>query len=186
MRQLDARWGPDRSTVEVLRDGETLVSHPVEYSRRTHAWIKLGGNGKTQHGGIGVISSLRNGCFRALTGCGRCEERCYREEGDLLSGCYADVSTHAMIRWTKAGGSVIHNGHKPGTEGFFHVHLPRDGDYAIDGVKIVRVDSESASSCMSLALGLTQDWASANPGVVFAGISANHFRVPAEQLRRAA
>lgn len=187
MRQLQAAWSEDGKAVVVSRDGEELLRHPVEFVHRNHSWYKPDGNAKTAHGGIGILSCLSNGCFRSLTGCGRCTERCYAEPGRCQSGCYADLTAHAMIRWN-SGFSVVHNGYRPGTEGFFHVYLPKTGSYDLSksGTRIFRVDSESATSCMSLALGITQRWAEANPTVKFTGISSNYFHVPDSMLDWAA
>ena len=186
MKQLTAVWSEDHTHALISRDGEPLASLPATISRHTHAWMKPDGNGKTAHGNVGVLSSIRNGCFRELTGCGRCSERCYKEAGKLQSGCYADCTTFAMIRWN-SGFSVIHNGYQPGTEHFFSLTLPKNGyDLSMYPTKIYRVDSESATSCMSLALGLTQRWAQANPGIKFTGISSDYFRVPNDMLEWAA
>lgn len=183
MKQLHAKWTKDRKFVRIISDGKVLVKHPVEYSARSKSWMKPKGNGKTQFGNIGVIGGLRNGCFRALTQCGRCDQRCYFDEGKKNSGCYADSSLHAMMR-RHAGFSVIHNGYKKGTEGFFHIHCPKDGNHSLSQyqAKYWRVDSESGTSCMSLALGLTQTWAEANPDKFFIGISSNYFYVSDDKL----
>lgn len=187
MKQLEANWSDEGRSVVVSRDGVELVRHPVEFVTRNHSWYKPDGNAKTQHGGIGILSCLSNGCFRSLTGCGRCSERCYNQPGVKQSGCYADLTAHAMIRWN-TGFSVIHNGAKPGTEGYFHVYLPKNGSYDLSksGTRVFRVDSESATSCMSLALGITQRWAAANPTVKFTGISSDYFHVPDSMLDLAA
>ena len=187
MKQLKAVWSADGNHALISREGQVVASLPAVESRHTHAWVKPDGNGKTSHGNIGVVSSLRNGCFRKLTGCGRCDERCYYEPGKLQSGCYADCTTFAMIRWN-TGFSVIHNGAEPGTEKYFSLTLPKGGDYSLARypTKIYRVDSESSTSCLSLSLGLTQRWAEANPNITFTGISSDYFRVPAAMLRRAA
>jgi hypothetical protein len=187
VRQLQAAWSEDGEAVVISRDGEDLLRHPVEFVNRNHSWYKPNGNAKTAHGGIGILSCLSNGCFRSLTGCGRCTERCYAEPGRCQSGCYADLTAHAMIRWN-SGFSVIHNGYHPGTEGFFHVRLPKNGSYDLSkyGTRIFRVDSESATSCMSLALGITQKLAEANPRIKFTGISSDYFHVPDSMLEWAA
>lgn len=187
LKQLDAAWSEDGTAVVVSRDGEELLRHPVDFVHRNHSWYKPDGNGKTSHGRLGILSCLSNGCFRSLTGCGRCDQRCYLEPGVKQSGCYADLTAHAMIRWN-TGFSVIHNGVKPGTEGYFHVYLPKNSNYDLSksGTKLFRVDSESSTSCMSLALGITQRWAEANPKLKFTGISSDYFHVPDAMLDRAA
>jgi len=187
MRQLTAAWSEDGKHAVISRGDEVLVKHPVRFSGHNHSWVKPSGNGKTAYGGVGVVSAVRNGCFRKLTGCSKCTERCYKEEGKLQSGCYADVTTFAMIRWN-SGFSVIHNGAEPGTEHFFSLTLPKNGNYDLSKypTKIYRVDSESSTSCLSLALGLTQRFAEANPNTFFTGISSDYFWVPADMLEWAA
>jgi hypothetical protein len=71
MRQLTAEFTEGEDVVRVSRMGETLIDHPVEYVNRSQSWLKPRGNGKTQHGKIGIISNLKQGCFRIATGCDR-------------------------------------------------------------------------------------------------------------------
>lgn len=189
MKQLTAEF-VDEGTVRVSRVGVPLIDHPVEYVNRSQSWIKPRGNGKTEHygnTGLGIINCLRNGCFRSCMDFERSDVPCYQDEGDHMTGCYAQLSTFAMIRWN-SGFSVIHNGVQPGTEEFFRIMLPKNGDYSLARypTRVWRVDSESSTACMSLALGLTQRWARANPDRVFTGISSDYFYVSDERLRETA
>lgn len=190
MRQLQAAWSEDGKAVVVSRDGEELLRHPVEKSRRTHSWLKPGGNGKLSsfgRTGIGVLNTVRNGCFRALTGCDRCDVPCYTEEGVSQSGCFSQNTAFAMLRWGE-GFNVIHNGYIPGTERFLSVHVPKDGnlDLSMYPCRVWRVASESSTACFDLSLGMTQGWARRNPDRVFAAVSSAYFRVPDERLAEAA
>lgn len=187
MEQLTASWSRDRHLAEISDGAGILARIPVDYSTHNHSWVKPKGNGKTEHGKIGIISCLRNGCFRFYTGCERCNERCYLEPDKKQSGCYADCTTFAMIRWN-TGFSVIHNGVKPGTEQYFSLTLPKNNNYDLSRypTRIYRIDSESSTSCLSLSLGITQRFAAANPGVKFTGISSDYFRVPEHMLEWAA
>lgn len=188
MQQLTATWSADGTHALISRGAESLAEHPVTFSRRTHSWLKPDGNGKVAHygsSGMGVVNFVRNGCFRKLTGCERCGDSCYSD--GPRTGCFADLTAHAAIR-KNSGFSVVHNGIEPGTENFFSLTLPRDGnlDLSMFPQKVWRIDSESSTSCLSLALGLTQGIAEANPDKIMTGISSDYFFVPAAQLRRAA
>ena len=188
MRQLTAVWSEDGAHALISRDGELLVEHPVTFSNRTHSWLKPHGNGKVAHygsSGMGVVNFVRNGCFRSATDVERCSDSCYSD--GPRTGCFADLTAHAAIR-KNSGFSVVHNGLIPGTENFFSLMLPKDGNLNLSMFpqKVWRIDSESSTSCLSLALGLTQAVAEANPNKIMTGISSDYFFVPAAQLRRAA
>jgi hypothetical protein len=187
MRQLTAAWSEDGKHAVISRGDEVLVKHPVTFSGRTHSWLKPG-NGKLAHygsSGIGVLNFVRNGCMRGYAGVERAEDSCYSDGPG--TGCFAGLTTHAAIR-KNSGFSIVANGVAPGTEKFFVLTLPRNGnlDLSMFPQKVWRVDSESSSSCLSLALGLTQRVAEANPDKVITGISSDYFFVPDAQLRRAA
>ena len=190
MKQLDAVWSEGGDAVIVSRRGEELVRHPVTFSRRTHSWLKHQSNGKlATYGvtGIGVLNTIRNGCFRALTCCQKCDRPCYTEDGVTQSGCFSQNTAFAMLRW-KQGFNIISNGYTPGTEGFLSIHQPKDGNYdlSIYRPKIWRVASESSTACLDLSLGMTQCWAASNPNKIFAAVSSCYFRVSSHMLRRAA
>lgn len=189
MRQLTATWSADGTHALIQRDGELLASLPVTFSRRTHSWLKPNGNRKLETfgaSGIGVLNTARNGCMRGLVGCERGESACYAEDGVLQSGCFAQTTAFAMIRWN-SGFDITLNGYKPGTENFFSLTLPKDGNYDLSMYRprIFRCDSESSTSCLTLSLGTVQRWAAANPDKIFSTVCSAYFRVPAARLREA-
>ena len=188
MKTLNARWSSDAKHVVISKGGTDLTKHPVEFVPRSNTWLKPDGNAKLRHhGSMGVVSSLSGGCFRALTGFERSNEACYTQYGNKWSGCYANHSVFATLN-SKKGFDVTSNGWKRGTKGFFHVWLPRDDAYDLSryASKLWRMDSETSTICLSLALGITQRWAEANPDKKFVGISSDFFQVSVDMLRWAA
>jgi hypothetical protein len=183
--QLEAQWVGNK--VRISRDGVRLVDVQSKTVTRGKDWLKLG-NGKTE-GMVGIISCLAGGCFRSCTGFTRCTESCY-SKADGSCGCYADATLHAEFRKSpkhfKIPYSVIWNGVQPGTESWFKVKVPKSFDLSMYPRKVWRVDSETSTSCLSLALGLTQRFAEANPTKLFMGISSAYFHVPDEMLEWAA
>lgn len=187
MQQLNATWDVDGKYVLISRDGDVLVRHPVTFSYRGKNWLKDGGNGKTStfgHAGIGILNSVRNSCFRSLVQCDKCDRACYSEEGSRQSGCFAQTNTFSMLRWN-SGFNIILNGVTPGTEKFFSVHKPKSGNYDLSSFRsrIFRCDSESSTSCLSLSLGMIQEWARHNPRKIFSAISSAYFKVSDERLQ---
>jgi len=161
----------------VVRDGggRFAANIPVEWGvQKSSRWFKPGGNAKTQ-GVMGILSLLRGGCFRSLSEFERSEEECY-------GNCYANDSVYS--RMTK-GFNICRNGIN-GAPGF-HVSTPLNWELKKKGYpKIWRCDSESSTSCLSLAIGFTQRWAQANPDKWFVGISSDYFHVPDIMLEWAA
>jgi len=184
--QLEAEWIDDK--VVISRDGVVVVETPVIHVGRGKDWFKPEGNSKTD-GMVGIISCLSGGCFRALTGFGRCNEACYSKPNGR-GGCYANLTLHAEFRKSKKHFqnpyNVIYNGLMPGTEPWFKVKIPRSFDLSMHGRKVWRIDSETSTSCFSLALGITQRFAEANPGKIMTGISSDYFHVPDDMLDWAA
>lgn len=184
---LKATWlDPFHVLVSGL-DGERLAEIPV-----TRPWkkddlryvLKHDGNTKTE-GVIGIVNMISQGCFRAYTGFPQSDRACYVDENGG-GGCYADLTRHAVVR-KPSGFSVIHNGVHPGTEAWFKIQVPRELTVPEDiRTPIYRVDSETADGSMSLALGLVQDFAEANPSRKVTTISSAYFDVSDEQLLRAA
>lgn len=184
--QLEASWVDGE--VRISRDGVRLVDVPVQDVTKGKDWIKPEGNSKTE-GMVGIISCLSGGCFRAATGFGRCNEACYCKT-DGSGGCYANASLHAEFRKSRKHFenpyNVIYNGLMSGTESWFKVKIPRSFDLSMFSRKVWRVDSETSTSCLSLALGLTQRFAEANPRKIMTGISSDYFHVPDDMLDWAA
>jgi len=179
--QLTAGWKDD--AVEIMRDGIRIARVPVEGVNKDARWFKPRGNTKTL-GVTGIISGLSGGCFRAATGFGKCTQACYRRE-DGKGGCFANLTVHANLRRAAHNPvpfDVIYNGLFPGTESWFHVRVPKSHDLSRYSRKVWRVDSETSTSCLSLALGMTQEWAEANPSKIFTGISSDYFHVPDDML----
>lgn len=186
---LKAIW-LDPFHVEIRNsENEKIAEIPVNRGLRTKKdleWVlKHDGNIKTS-GVVGIVNMLSQGCFRAYTGYPQSGMACYSEDGRKNSGCYANQTRHAQVRWGR-GFDVIHNGALSGTEEFFKIKIPEDLEIPSEiPTKIYRVDSETADGSMSLALGLVQDFAAANPGRKVTTISSAYFEVPPEQLARAA
>lgn len=185
--QLNAQWlGTDG--VRIGRDGVRLVDVPVKSVTKGKDWIKPFGNEKTE-AMVGIISCLAGGCFRAATGFGRCSSACYCKE-DGSGGCYSNATLHAEFRknpkYNLNPYNVIYNGYMPGTESWFKVKVPKSFDLSMYPRKVWRVDSETSTSCLSLALGLTQRFAEANPSKIMTGISSDYFFVPNDMLDWAA
>ena len=185
---LEATWATDEQTMLITAPGRDPVSLPVEHGVTAHlAWLKPHGNSKTQHGGIGIVNTLNGGCFRSLLPFERSDLPCYADGVDPCSGCYADQTLCA--RFARARGddfAVGSNGITPATQRYFHARTPSKWTLDRYPARYWRVDSESSTACLSMALGLTQRWAEANPKKIFTGISSDHFHVPAPMLRRAA
>lgn len=184
--QLTAGWQGD--SVHIMRDGVRIADVPARSVGKSADWFKPHGNVKTD-GMVGILSCLSGGCFRAATGFGRCNEACYcRQDG--RGGCYANLTLHAEFRkhpkYFETPYNVIYNGYMPGTESWFRVKVPRSWDLSNYPRKVWRIDSETSTSCLSLALGLTQRFAEANPGKVMTGIASDYFFVPDDMLDWAA
>lgn len=181
--QLEARWAEE--TIEVVRNGNVLANIPFSLVTKDKSWLKPNGNGKTE-GMVGMISCLAGGCFRSATGFGKCDQACYcRPDGK--GGCYANLTIHAEFRKGKeVPYNVIYNGLLPGTESWFKVKVPKNYDLSMYPRRNWRVDSETSTACLSLALGLMQRFAEANPSKRFTGISSDYFFVPDEALSWAA
>lgn len=183
--QLEAGWVDGK--VRISRDGVRLVDVPVQTVTKGKDWLKLE-NRKTE-GMVGIISCLAGSCFRAGTGFGRSNEACY-SKADGSGGCYANATLHANFRkspkFFKHPFNVVTNGLLPGTESWFKVKVPKNYDLSMFPRKVWRVDSETSTSCLSLALGMTQRWAEANPAKIMTGISSDYFHVPDDMLDWAA
>lgn len=184
---LRAEW-MDPFHVSVISGTEVLAELPVERGLRTkddlRYVLKHDGNTKTA-GVIGIVNMISQGCFREYVGYPQSGVSCY-SDGTPGSGCYANATRHAEVR-RKDGFDVIHNGVHPGTEGFFRIRVP-EVMAVPEGVptRIYRVDSETADGSMSLALGLVQDFAEANPSRKVTTISSAYFDVPDSEVARAA
>ena len=184
---LNADW--DGDTVVVSRDGEEQGRFKARRKLRSDKRF-IDYNAKTK-GVVAMIKDLQYWCGRSLTGFDRCELPCYAD--DESPGCYANFTMHAMFKRNQGFG-VEYNGFKPGTEDFGFVQLPKYDDYDLAPAKkrlginrgIFRVDSETADASASLALGLQQRWAAANPNDWFVSISSNYYHVSDEMVTWAA
>jgi len=185
---LQIRWVEDgvaavyKAGVEVGRfvARRTLVTDPhyVDFNAKTA-------------GVVAMVKDLQYWCGRSLTGFERCDVPCYAD--DSSPGCYANATQHALFLKNK-GFCVTRNGFAPGTETYGYMQLPKYDSYDLTPAKrrlgrtrmIFRVDSETSDASASLALGLMQRWAEANPRDWFVAISSNYFHVPDDMLTWAA
>jgi hypothetical protein len=184
---LTAEWlTPD--LVVIKRAGVPVAYVPVERLALTETFHK-DGNRKTR-GEFPVTKSITQGCFRILTGFERCDQPCY-SDGSPESGCFANHNKYAGFRRTQGPYNVIFNGV---LNDDVRIRLPKNGGDLgrllgprQDGQPhTVRIDAESADGSLSLALGVAQSWAEANPNVYFTTIASMYFSPSDEVLRWAA
>lgn len=196
--QLTATWilqngkasnlaGPtdDVKGIRVSRGRKVLATLEAERYPKNAQLVKARGNKKTESV-LGMVKSLAGCCFRAGTGFEKCETACYTDEKGC-GGCYANHTLYAVLNKNR-GYNVVHNGLRPGTEEFAHIRLPINNNYSLDrwGTRLWRVDSETADASLSIALGITQQWARANSGKTFTAISSDYFFCPDSRLRELA
>lgn len=186
MPQLKAQW-INTETIRIFSgvySNDVIAIIPVKRVNPSQDLIKPMGNVKT-HSVIGMLNSCSGGCFRGATGFDKCGLPCYAD-AEGKGGCYANSTVYATFR-RKSGYDVIYNGIFPRNASYFALKLPKHS-YSLSAykTKIWRVDSETSDLSLSMALGIAQKWAAANPDKKFTGISSNYFFVPNEQLREAA
>ena len=133
-----------------------------------------------------MVTSLSQGCFRALTGFPNSHLPCYASDENPWEGCYANHTRHALCKRNKSF-NVIDNGTTEENAAYFNVRLPSNG-FSLARYRMPnwRVDSETSCGSLSLAAEIIHEWAEANPEKSFTTISSGYFFVPAASLRRAA
>lgn len=176
--QLEVRWLG--SHVQVCKAGTVIARVPVRRAKRSDtSFIKGSGNSKTR-GWMGILSSCSHGCLRRAVGFPGTAVSCYTGP-DGEGGCYC---SHFACNQRAAfqGSDVIANGL---VNDILRITLPADGDASLGdlipkdrrgGVMTWRVDCESSTGDLSIALGLLQVWAESNTDQSFATICSNHVR----------
>jgi len=176
--QLEVRWLG--SHVQVLKAGTVVAHVPVRRAKRSDkSFINGSGNSKTR-GWMGMLNSCSHGCLRRAVGFPGTDLSCYTGP-DGNGGCYC-WSFACNQRAEFQGSDVTANGL---VNDILRITLPADGDASLgdlipkgrkDGVMTWRVDCESSTGDLSIALGLLQVWCETNPDQSFATICSDHFR----------
>lgn len=142
--------------------------------------VKPDGNTKTE-GVVGIINDLANGCFRSLTGFGKSDVPCYADAAMGEAGCYANLTIYANLHRSR-GYDVVSNGID---NDFMSVKIPKGG-FSLEkwrGTRrLWREASETSDSSLAISLGLTRQWAEANPWAKIIGISSNYFEPAGSEL----
>lgn len=177
--QLEARWLSPH-VVQLVRAGVPIAHVRVRRTARSDdSLIKASGNTKTL-GAMGILSSCSHGCDRRGTGLPGCELSCYTDARGK-NGCYCDDFACNMRKEFK-GSTIIANGLINEIQ---RITLPLDGDPRLDDrvpadrvgdIMTWRVDCESSTGDLSIALGLLQRWCESNPTQRFTTICSHHFR----------
>lgn len=170
--QLEALWAtPD--LVELRKAGVTIRHLAVRrLPAVAHEIIKPAGNTKTGTW-CGVLNTISQGCLRTATGLAGTDTACYVAP-DNACGCFANES--------KVAGRSRHIGFDVARNGLVNdallIRLPKSGSRSLTRYDqdLWRVDSESADGCLSVALGLLQGWAEANPQAWFFTICSHAAR----------
>lgn len=185
---LEAEWVTTDLAV-IKRAGVPLAYAPVERLPLSQI-VKKNGNRKTD-GEFVIINSIKDACYRALTGFERCDLPCY-SDGSADSGCYGNYSEWAHQPENVAKNfNVIHNGVLNDLGG---IRIPTNGGdlgrllgTRPDGQPHkARTDAETADGSLSLALGIVQSWAEQNPDVHFMSIASMYVRPSDAMLEWAA
>lgn len=167
---LKAAWSSDGNVI--ITAGERKIEIPAKVVPVGQI-VKPDGNTKTE-GVVGIINDLANGCFRSLTGFGKTDVPCYADASMGEAGCYANLTIYANLHRSR-GYDVVSNGID---NDFMNIKVPKGG-YSLEkwrGTRrLWREASETSDSSLAIALGLTREWASANPWAKIIGISSNYF-----------
>lgn len=172
---LRASWNDD-GTVSVKGGIKDIV---VPVKRVTVSQIvKPEGNAKTE-GVVGIINDFAHGCFRSLTGFEKSDLPCYADPATGETGCYAGETIFANLRKSR-GYDVVSNGID---NDFMTIKIPKNDNFSLEKwrgtTRFWREASETSDSSLAISLGLTWQWARANPWAKIIGISSNYFE-PAE------
>lgn len=157
--QLEASWvSPD--LVELRKAGTPMLHLSVERCPPIAGGI-IYPHGNTKTGTeCGIVNTISQGCLRAATGLPGTHEACYVGP-DNPHGCFANYTRvaqrHSSLHFDVARNGLVND--------CLRIRLPKSGrrslaEYDQD---LWRVDSESADGSLSIALGLLQSWAEANP-----------------------
>jgi hypothetical protein len=189
--QLEADWDGD-DWVTFSRHGVPLVQVPVLPTRQSdRSFTKPGGNRKCA-GVAGVANACGGGCGRILTGFHGCQRPCFSDVNGL-GGCYGNCTEFARQHANQQRlYNVVSNG---AVNACLKIRVPQDGDFTLPTPHLLdpltqpalyRVDGESTTGDLSIALGLFQRFAWANPDLRLFTFCANYFRPGDAQLEELA
>ena len=177
--QLEAGW-LDAHVIQIRKGGTPIAHVKVRRAARSDdSLIKPRGNVKSE-GWMGVLNSCSHGCCRRAVGLPGTDRPCYSDDQGR-TGCLVDALPCSK-RPEFAEGQVILNGL---SNDLLRITLPLDGAPSLDDRvppdrvderMTWRVDCESSTGDLSIALGVLQRWCESNPTHRFVTVCSNHFR----------
>lgn len=188
--QLRVEWD-ERQSVSVYGrkegDGRVRVARiPLARSKHRSRVVRPP-LGREPSRKFGSIECLYGGCMRAATRLPQSEMSCF-DDGSGDHGCYCNGPCGMPCLPTDAGSDIIRNGL---TNDLLRIQIPTDGKRRLsahkfplhDGLPLLwRMDAEAADGSMSIALGLFQAVAEANPDMGFTTVCSHNFLVEEEML----
>ena len=184
--QLGIRLTNHRDHVEILRDGQAIVTIPI--TRCDVSEIAKPEGNQRSGGVLGILDTITSGCLRAATGLPGTDRACFQtDDGGSASGCFANYPEYVrhghVTRADRRGGAfdIVSNGL---TNNLMRIRLPADGSRDLSWTRRERwlVDADSADGSLSIALGFLQCWAEANPRKWFTTTCSHAIRPSDEML----
>lgn len=173
--QLEATWR-DPDVAVISRGGEPILHLRVNRVPRVRGGIVTAPRNAMTRDAFSAFESVSHGCLMSATGFEGCDSPCFVIEGERNTGCVVNHSRWAARKTNRDRGyDVTRNGL---VNDCLQLKLPHDGKPSLAAFDhlLWRVDSESGEGSLSIALGIFQNLAQANPDKRFCALCAHTFR----------